>query len=187
MQEKREQEKQTQEVQVQKAQTQKAQTQKVQAADRKNEQTQQLFLQMQETTQVAEVLKTNSYTEKFGLTLTKQEALMLVKARGEALREQRRVEFGEGILSKLIFAFCDSDFMEQEHFAETQERLQEIFYLYKNESMDELTDDELISFMREKYDGECQGSLEYLEETVLNEFARKIRSSTRKYIGRYKK
>lgn len=179
MQEKREQEKQTQEVQVQNAQA--AEKQAVEVKSR------QLFLQMQEATQVAEVLKTNSYTEKFGLTLTKQDALMLVKARGEALREQRRVEFGEGILSKLIFAFCDSDFIEPEHFAETLERLQEIFYLYKNESMDELTDDELISFMREKYDGECQGSLEYLEETVVDEFARKIRSSTRKYIGRYKK
>lgn len=28
--------------------------------------------------------------------------------------------------------------------------------------MDEVTDDELISYMRESFDGGCQGSLEYL-------------------------
>ena len=54
-------------------------------------------------------------------------------------------------------------------------RLQESFYLYKNESLDELTDDELLEFMKEAFDGRCQGSLEYLEETVLEEFARNIR------------
>ena len=51
--------------------------------------------------------------------------------------------------------------------------------------MDELTDDELLEFMREKFD-EVEGSLDYLEDTVLDEFARKIRRTTRKYIGRYR-
>ena len=48
-----------------------------------------------------------------------------------------------------------------------------------------MTDDELISVMRNAFEGECQGSLEYLEETFLDEFARGIRASTRKFIGRY--
>ena len=52
------------------------------------------------------------------------------------------MEFGKGILDKIIFAFCDSDFIYQESYAETIARLQSIFFLFKNESMDELTDDE---------------------------------------------
>lgn len=84
----------------------------------------------------------------------------------------------------MIYAFCDSDYIDQENYAETLARLQEIFYLYKNESMDDLTDDELIDFMREAFDKECRGSLEYLEETCLEQFAREIRSNTRKFIGR---
>ena len=32
----------------------------------------------------------------------------------------------------------------QENYADTLMRLQDIFYLYKNESLDELTDDELL-------------------------------------------
>ena len=119
-----------------------------------------------------ELLKTNEYTCNFGLSLTKQDVAELMSLRKECLMEQQRVEFGKGVLEKLVYAFCDSDYIYQENYAETLARLQDIFYLYKNESMDELTDDDLIDVMREAFDGECQGSLEYLEETCLEKFAR---------------
>ena len=57
--------------------------------------------------------------------------------------------------------------------------------MYKNESLDELSDDELITVMRNAFDEECQGSLQYLEETYLEEFARNLRANTRSFIGRY--
>ena len=134
-----------------------------------------------------ELLKTNEYTCNFGLSLTKQDVAELMNRRKECLMEQQRVEFGKGVLEKLVYSFCDLDYIYQENYAETLARLQDIFYLYKNESMDELTDDELIDVMREAFDGECQGSLEYLEETCLEKFAREIRCNTRKFIGRYKR
>ncbi|OLR60013.1 hypothetical protein BHF70_10535 [Anaerostipes sp. 494a] len=129
--------------------------------------------------------KTNEYTRQFGLQLTDAEISELIVERQECLIKQQRVEFGKGILENLIFAFCDFDFIFQENYAETVAALQEIFYLYKNESMDELTDDELLSYMREAFDGECQGSLEYLESTCMERFARDIRAKTHKFIGRY--
>ncbi len=131
------------------------------------------------------ITNTNSYTQQFGLKLTDADARELLSRRRECLMQQQRVEFGGGVLDKLIFAFCDSDFIDQDNYAETIARLQDIFYLYKNESMDELTDDELIERMREAFDGECQGSLVYLEETYLDRFAREIRRGTRKFVGRY--
>lgn len=63
-------------------------------------------------------------------------------------------------MKKLLFEFCDSPYLEQEQLAETLAALQEIFYLYKNESLEELTDEELLSYMKEKFDGECRGDLE---------------------------
>ncbi len=48
---------------------------------------------------------------------------------------------------------------------ETIIRLEEIFYLYKNETQDEVTDDELL----------CFGDLDYLEGTCLNNFTQAIR------------
>lgn len=89
-------------------------------------------------------------------------------------------------MKKLLFELCDSPYLEQEQLAETLAALQEIFYLYKNESLEELTDEELLSYMKEKFDGECRGDLEYLSGTVLEEFARTVRKGTRKYIGRYR-
>lgn len=133
------------------------------------------------------IKKTNEYTHQFGLSLTDDDIQELMIRRRECLSEQQRVEFGQGILEKIIFAFCDSDFIYQENYAETIAELQNIFYLYKNEAMDELTDDELISIMRNAFDGECQGSLEYLEETYLEQLARKIRARSHKFFGRYKR
>ena len=118
---------------------------------------------LSEEHQVGRVMKTNQYTEQFGLRLSEREATELVRERIEVLQEQQRVEFRQGILEKLIFAFCDSAYIQQNDYAETIGRLQEIFYLYKNESLDEWTDDELISLMRNAFEEECQGSLDYLE------------------------
>lgn len=138
-----------------------------------------------EQNQLQKVVELNQKTEKFGLLLSEEDAKKLVERRKEDLREQQRIEFGEGILPKLIFTFCDSPYLYQENYVETISRLQEIFYLYKNESMDELSDDELLDFMKRAFDGECEGSLEYLEETALEEFARKIRSEGKSFFGRY--
>ena len=124
---------------------------------------------------VQKVMDMNQKTERFGLSLTQEDAKLLVERKMECLKEQQRVEFGETILSKLIDTFCDSPYISQSDYVDTISRLQEIFYLYKNESLDVLTDDELLEFMKKAFDGKCQGSLEYLEETVLEEFARNIR------------
>lgn len=138
-------------------------------------------------TQIKKVLATNSESQKYGLWLSEEAAEVLVREREQSLKEARRIEFGEGILEKLILVFCDSPFLLQENYAETLARLQSIFYLYKNESLDELTDEELLEQMKEKFDGECQGDLDFLETTSLEAFARSIRSHTHKFIGKYAK
>jgi len=126
--------------------------------------------------QIQKVIEMNQITERFGLALTQEDAKMLVEGRKISLREQHRVEFGEGIMAKLILTFCDSQYIYQENYAETMGRLQEIFYLYKNEMLDEISDDELINFMKEQYEEICFGDLEYLESTCLSNFAQAIRA-----------
>ncbi len=131
---------------------------------------------MSKQTQVKEVLARNRDTEKFGLALSEKEAQLLVAERGEVLRKERRVEFGQGILPKIIDSFCDSAYITQDSYCDTLIRLQEIFFLYKNEMLDEITDDELLEFMREQFDGVCCGDLDYLEGTCLDLFAQAIRA-----------
>jgi len=134
--------------------------------------------------QMTKVLDCNAYTKKFGVTLSEADALTLMESRSATLRDQQRVEFGEGILPKIISAFCDSAYIYQDNYLDMLQTLQDIFYLYKNESLDELSDDELIKYMREEFEGKCQGSLEYLEDTSLAEFARAIRKRSHGFLGK---
>ena len=57
---------------------------------------------------------------------------------------------------------------------ETLEELQEIFFFYKNESGDKLSDDELLECMKQQYEKVCHGDLEYLKTTCLAEIVRTL-------------
>lgn len=138
---------------------------------------------LQEQTQLSEVIKTNEATKQFGLSLTKQDAELILAERKHTLAEQKRIEFGESITPKIIYEFCDSDFIRQSNYAETIIRLQEIFYLYKNEMLDEITDDELLHLMKELFEHICFGDTDYLESTCLAGFAEAIRAGYDGYQG----
>ena len=114
----------------------------------------------------------NAYSARFGLTLRENEIAELVESRAEALRAAGRIEFGGGILPKLIRAICDSPFIMQEDYAAVLSELQEAFYRFKNETMDRLTDDELIALMVKAFNGRAQGSAEYLAEMSLEALVR---------------
>ena len=115
------------------------------------------------------MIKTNETTERFGLSLTEQDAKLILAERKNALAEQKRIEFGEGIATKIIYEFCDSEYIHQSNYVETIIRLQEIFYLYKNEMHDEITDDELLHLMKEQF------------ENILANFAEAIRAGYEGY------
>ncbi len=136
---------------------------------------------LQQQNQLGKVVETNRITQKYGLTLSKEEAQLLLSERSFALREQKRVEFGEGITPKIIYEFCDSDFIDQNNYVQTMIRLQEIFYLYKNEMQDEISDDELLHFMKEQFEEKCFGDLDYLEGTCLLIFSKAVRAGYRGY------
>lgn len=131
---------------------------------------------LQNQNQLSKVIETNKYSEQYGLVLSQQDAQLILENRKTSLRNQRRVEFGEGIAPKLIQEFCDSNYIDQNNYVDTIIRLQEIFYLYKNEMNDEITDDELIHLMKKQYENLCFGDLDYLESTCLADFAQAIRA-----------
>lgn len=131
--------------------------------------------------QLAKVIATNQVTEKFGLVLSEEDAKLLVNEKSKSLEEQKRIEYGESILPKIIYEFCDSDYISQRNYVETIGRLQDIFFLYKNEMMDEISDDELLHFMKEQFETVCYGDLEYLESTCLDVFAQAIRAGYQGY------
>jgi len=132
-------------------------------------------VRMQMLTAESELRDCNEFTARYGLTLSKAQIQGLVERRFGALKDTGRIEFGEGILKKLIYAFCDSPYITQENYEETILELQDSFYYFKNESMDSISDDELIEFMKAVFDGRAQGSLDYLSGTSLEELCRYAR------------
>lgn len=122
------------------------------------------------------LLDTNRNTAQFGLSLSEADCEILLEERTNILKTVQRVEFGQSVLPELIRAFCASPYINQQNYLATLLRLQEIFFRYKNEMQDELSDDELLQFMRTQFDTTCFGDLDYLESTCLAIFAEAVRA-----------
>jgi hypothetical protein len=124
---------------------------------------------------VNEILKCNDLTVKFGLALSEEQAIALVETRYYALKQNGRIEFGGGVIDKIINEFCDSPYISINNYNETLHEFLETFYYYKNETLDLISDDELIKFMKNAFDGICQGSIELLSGRELYKLAQNLR------------
>lgn len=132
--------------------------------------------------EITVLMSCNEKTEQFGLTLTNEEAKELVISRNESLKMYQRVEFSGSILNKLVYSFCDSMYINQDNYADILMKLQDIFYMFKNEAEDKLTDDELMTFMKEQFESVCAGDTDYLADTCLERFAQAIRAGYTGFI-----
>lgn len=124
---------------------------------------------------VSEIIKCNDLTMRYGLVLTEKQAIELVETRSFALKETGRIEFGGGVIDKIIYEFCDSPYISMHNYEETIHDLIEMFYYYKNETLDLISDDDLISYMKNAFDGKCRGSLELLSGRELYKLAHNLR------------
>lgn len=80
-----------------------------------------------------------------------------------------------GILKKLILAFCDSPYITQNSYAGILAQLQEIFYYFKNESLERLTDEELLGAMRRFFNGPAMARWRCWQEARWRSCARGLR------------
>lgn len=124
---------------------------------------------------INEIIKCNDFTEEYGLVLTLDQAAQLVDTRFESLSANGRIEFGGGVIDKIIKEFCDSPYVNRFNYAETLEELLRIFYFYKNETLELLSDDELIEFMKDSFNNTCCGSIELLAEREMDKMANNLR------------
>lgn len=127
--------------------------------------------QLEETNE--KLMMCNEYTIKFGLALTPGQIKNLMQSRFNSLKDTGRVEYNEGVLEKLIFAFCDSPYIFQKNYEETLAALQDCFYYFKNESHDLMSDDEIIENMKAAFDDPAEGSVEYLTDITLDDLYHK--------------
>jgi len=130
-----------------------------------------------------DISKCNELTGEYGLILRAEDVKEIIATRNVALEKSGRIEFNGQIINKIIIAFCDSPYISQNNYSDTINELVEIFYNYKNETLDFISDDELIEIMKEYFDNYCQGSLELLEGKVLYKIADNIRNGVKDYTN----
>ena len=124
---------------------------------------------------VHEILALNEITKLNGLSLTKAQAAELVVTKQKALRDTGRMDFDNSVIQKIVTIFSESAYLDKRNYPETLMKLTEIFYCFKNETEDFLSDDELISFMNKTFNKECAGSSELLEEKFLPELVKRLK------------
>lgn len=135
------------------------------------------FRQLQISAATEEIRCCSELNQFYGLTLTDADIGELVELRAQALRSTGRVEFGGGILPKLIRAFCKSPYIDPDSYAATLGDLQDAFYYFKNECGDRFSDDELIEFMETVFNGQAHGSTDVLISISLEQLCRWARNN----------
>lgn len=125
--------------------------------------------------QVNEIIRLNEETVKYGLTLSKHEIMQIIDVRNDLLRGYGRIELGTEVINKLIKSFYNSSYIQQDMYMLTLMELQEVFYYMKNETEDNLSDDEIIEILREFFGDYCKGSIELLQGREIENFARNQR------------
>ena len=114
---------------------------------------------------VQELMDSSRVWKSWGMTISAEQAAILVRHQRAALRDAGRVDFGGGVLKKLAAAFCDSPCIQPDDWADTLAQLTELFYALKNETRDQLGDDALIAAMAARFNGGAGGSLDALAAT----------------------
>jgi hypothetical protein len=130
---------------------------------------------LQKQSEIYEIIKSNEESMQYGLRLSEKHVLDIVETRNYVLKSYGRIELGGDIINKIIKAFCRSQYINQVDYALIINELVETFYYIKNETLDLVTDDELIDLMKDYFNNSCVGSIELLQGRELENFARSIR------------
>ncbi|WP_312695405.1 DUF6323 family protein [Caproiciproducens sp.] len=134
-------------------------------------------------TAVTQILSLNEKTEQFSLILSAADVSALVQTRAEALSANGRIEIGSATIGRLIEAFSGSAYISQHNYAATLHELIDLFYYYKNETLDLISDNELIAFMKDSFENRCGGSLELLAGRDLQKLAENLRFGRKDYTN----
>lgn len=115
----------------------------------------------------------NRRTAPLGLRLTREECLALAEGRERALTDTGRVEFGGGILPALAEVLCDSPYLDPADWADTLMEGQMLFYYWKAEAGDLVSDRAILRFLRKAFD-HARGGMAYLEGFSMKELQKRM-------------
>ncbi len=123
----------------------------------------------------SQILALRDRAISYGLVISPKDASAIAAVGVEQLHEQERVEFAQSAVVKIIEKFMESSYISQQDFVETISELIGIFYEVKEESLDILTDDDVISAMFDCFENISNGDIELLRTRDLERLIRRAR------------
>ena len=131
------------------------------------------------------ILSLNEITGRFGLVLSEKDAVELSETRNKAISENDRIEIGNGAVPAIVEKFCRSRYVNNENFTYILNEITYLFYCIKTETDDKISDSELVDELFKRFELQCRGSIDVLENREVGRIIRKINSGD-KYIEWYK-
>ena len=124
-------------------------------------------------TQENEILDLNEKSQVYGLTLNKEDVKEIINSRDNTLKNYGRIELDIGITKMIIENLYKSQYTDKDDYVYAINDLHEVFYYLKNETLDQISDIEIIEIIDEVYNN-CSGRIDIVQEKC-EEFAKSYR------------
>lgn len=124
-------------------------------------------------TQEHEILELNKKSQIYGLALKQEDIKEIIKSRNNTLKSYGRIELDINVTKRIIENLYTSQYTDKDDYVESINDLQEIFYYLKNETLDQISDIEIIEIIDEFYN-KFSGRIEIVQEKS-EEFAKQYR------------
>ena len=126
-----------------------------------------------EVIQEQELLELNENSSAYGLTLNKEDIKEIINSRNNTLKSYGRIELDINVTKSIIENLYKSQYTDRDDYVELINDLQGVFYYLKNETLDQISDIEIIEIIDEIYNN-CSGRIDIVQEKC-EEFAKSYR------------
>lgn len=123
-----------------------------------------------EVIQEQELLELNENSSAYGLTLNKEDIKEIINSRNNTLKSYGRIELDINVTKSIIENLYKSQYTDRDDYVELINDLQGVFYYLKNETLDQISDIEIIEIIDEIYNN-CSGRIDIVQEKC-EEFAK---------------
>ena len=124
-------------------------------------------------TQENEILNLNEKSQMYGLSLNKEDVKEIINSRDNTLKSYGRIELDISITKMIIENLYKSQYTDKDDYVYAINDLHEVFYYLKNETLDQISDIEIIDIIDEVYNN-CSGRIDIVQEKC-EEFAKSYR------------
>lgn len=99
-----------------------------------------------------QILEINDKSVDYGLVLSPKDVEEVIKSRKDSLKTYGRIDLNMDITEKIMEILYTSQYTDKDDYLELINDLQDIFYYLKNETLDEISDNEILDKISEFYE-----------------------------------